>query len=434
MGTEISLSIDNVDVCWSKNHMGIDHGWLFQDGDRKRTRSDQVNYEYFKGDDAPELAAMEMGFCKPLRGVLPRLELMGITLDKVRSEYERAAADSDEDRKSLEESDLGKAIPCMGFDDYLKIVQSVNIADLDSTYDSDSVDKRPEEYGKKFIDAKTLAAIPHYDSYDAMVYSEQSLLSHTLDFLGPYSALRLLAENKSNLDQEVKWQYGPLVEAGWEKASSFQPNARRMQKFLIVTEGHTDAEVIDLAIRVLRPEIYDFFSFIDMTEGHPFGGTGPLQKFAKGLAQMDVHNQTLFLYDNDTEGLSAFLNTEKLNLPDNMRVAMLPDIDDFKLFQTIGPNGKEKMNINGKAVAIECYLDLNRKGLPTEPAIRWSGYKGDVKQYQGALLKKENYTKDFLSHSPEDLHESNYDLSKLKRVIDTIYSECVNIAETCRPE
>lgn len=429
MGTEISLSIDNVDVCWSKNHMGIDHGWLFQDGDRKRIRSDQIDYDHFEEDDDPDLAAMEMGFAKPLRDVLPRLELMGVTLDQVRDEYERAAEDSNETREYLAESNLGAAIPCMPFDKFLNIACSVNIADLDNTFDNNDLDKQPEEYGKKFIDAKTLESIPHYDAYDAMVYSEQSLLSTILGFLDPYSALRLLGENKNNLDQEVRWQYGPLVEAGWEKASSFQPNVRRRQKFLIVTEGHTDAQIIDLAIRTLRPEIYDFFGFIDMTEGHPFGGTGPLQKFAKGLAQMDVHNKTLFLYDNDTEGLSAFINTEKLNLPNNMRVAMLPDLDEFKLFRTIGPNGEEKMDINGKAAAIECYLDLARNGLPDEPIIRWSGYKGDVKQYQGALLKKERYTKDFLSHSPDMLLERKYDLSKLRCVIDTIYNECVNIAK-----
>lgn len=303
MGTEISLSIDNVDVCWSKNHMGIDHGSLFQSGDRKRSRSDQVNYDYFESEDDSGLIKMEMGFVKPLKDVIPRLALMGITLDQVRSEYERAAADCEETAKHLEEQGLEKAVPCMQFDEFLELAKLIDIGKLDSSYDEGCLDKDPSGYGTKFIDADTLRAIPRYDSYDAQVYSEQSLVSHILDFLSPYSALCVLAENENNLQQEVKWQYGPLVENGWADASMFKPYARRRQKFLIVTEGHTDAEIINLAIKTLRPEIYDFFCFIDMTEGHPFGGTGNLQKFAKGLAQMDVQNQTLFLYDNDTEGL-----------------------------------------------------------------------------------------------------------------------------------
>lgn len=428
MGTIISLSVDDVDVCWSKNHIGIDHGPLFQPEDRKRFKSDQVNYDYFEFENEPDLIKMEMGFIKNLGDVVPRLELMGFTIEQISKEYEIVVAESNETRKELEESGLEKATPCMRFDQFLDIFKRIDIVALDGSYDEDSVDKDPSEYGTKFIDAETLKSIPNYEPYDSMVYSEISLVSCMLDILSPYAALRILAENENNLRHEVKWQYGPLVENGWADVSMFKPCARREQKFLIVTEGHTDAEIIDLAIKTLRPEIYDFFCFIDMTEGHPFGGTGNLQKFAKGLAQMDVHNQTLILYDNDTEGLSAFRNTNKLNLPCNMSVAKLPDLNEFSSFQTIGPSGKTKIDINGKAVAIECYLDLFRPGLPDEPTIQWSGYKGDVNQYQGALIEKDKYKNDFLSHTPKQLLESGYDLSKLQKVVDTIYQECVSIA------
>ena len=424
MGTEISLSIDDVDVCWSKNSMGIDHGSLFQPKDRKRFKSDQVNYDYF---DA-ELSKMEIGFIKKLKDVIPRLELMGITLDSVRKEYNFAAVESDETQKYLESDGLTDGKPCMDFDSFLEIIQTINLASLDGSYDSSSVDKEPADYGKSFIDKEAIKAIPHYDPQDWMVYSEKSLVSSLVGFLSPYSALRLLVESKQHLDLDVKWQYGPLVENGWANASMFQPSARRTQKFLIVTEGHTDAEILDLAIKTLRPEIHDFFCFIDMTEGHPFGGTGNLQKFAKGLVKMDVQNKTLFLYDNDTEGLSVYRNTSRFNLPNNMRVVMLPDLEEFSSFQTDGPTGEKKVNINGKAVAIECYLDHSRSGLPKTPTIRWSGYKGDVKQYQGALVDKDMYTKDFLRHTPERLLSSGYDLTKLQQVVDMIFRECVKIA------
>lgn len=428
MGTEITLSIDEIDVSYSKNAMGIDHGSLFQKADRKRMKSEQIDYNYFETQDDPDILEMEMGFSKPLCDVIPRIELLGFTIDAIRSEYEICVTECDETRRDLEESGPDKAVPCMSFDRFLEIISSIKISALDHAYDEQSHEKEPAAYGSKFVDTNTVKAIPFYDSYDIQAYSEQSFLAGVLGFLHPYSALRLLAENKNNLDQDVKWQYGPLVHSGWAKESEFQPSARRVQKFLIVTEGHTDATILDLAIRAIRPEIHDFFSFIDMTEGHPFGGTGPLQKFAKGLAQMDVHNQTLFLYDNDTEGLSAFRNTKELNFPANMRVAMLPDHESFNSFQTVGPNGKDRMDINGKAVAIECYLDLYRPGLPEEPFIRWSGYKADVRQYQGALDKKKKYTEDFLKHDPDELRSCGYDLSKLEEVVDMVFSECVNIA------
>ena len=427
MGTEIALTIDGVDVDFSKNSMGNDHGSLFQEKDHKRLSTDYYEVEEYDSVDDPELAKREMGFTKKLKDVVLRLELMGYMLDRVKAEYERARAYSEELREDFPEEEQNSC-KLMEFDQFLKVIERVAINQLNGEYDPDSFDKPPSSYGVNFIDEETLKSVPNYDPYDWMVYSEKSFVSSILDFLTPYSALRLLAINEANLNSDVVWHYGELVENGWAEASMFVPCARRRQKFLIITEGHTDAEIIDLAIRTLYPEIYDFFYFIDMTEGHPFGGTGNLQKFAKGLVKMDVQNKTLFLYDNDTEGLSAYRNGTKLPLPRNMKVAMLPELDEFKSFKTVGPSGEMFVDINKKAVAIECYLDLERTGLPDEPIVRWSGFKGDVKQYQGALIKKERYTEDFLSHTPDSLKESNYDLSKLQAVVDTIIVKCVEMA------
>ena len=114
-----------------------------------------------------------MGFVKLLRDVVPRLALMGVTLDQVRLEYERAAADSDEMEKQLEESGLEKTTPCMPFDEFLELAKLIDISNLDASYDKNSLDKDPSEYGTKFVGADLLKAIPQYDPFDAMVYSEQ---------------------------------------------------------------------------------------------------------------------------------------------------------------------------------------------------------------------------------------------------------------------
>lgn len=431
MGTEIVLSIQGVDLTYSKNHMGIDHGALFQDADLTRIRSEAIDYDYFKANQNEGLAEMEEGFSKRLREVASRVELLGFNLEAIRDEYNACVEECREARIAMEGYGDYEAIPCMEFNEFVEIVSSIKIDDLERAFDSQSFDKDPSIYGAKFVDANRLNNIPFYEAYDIDAYSEQSFLAGLLGFLHPYSALRLLAENPENLEENVVWQFGPLVQAGWEKRSLFKAQARRRESFLIVTEGHTDALILDLAIKTLRPEISDFFCFIDMTDGHPFGGTGPLQKFAKGLAQMDVQNKTLFLFDNDTEGLSAYRATKKLPLPINMRVMMLPERDEFKSFVTLGPSGEEVMDINKKAAAIECYLDLNQPSLP-EPLVRWSGFKGDVQQYQGALYKKEAFTKNFLRYSSEELIENSYDLSKLSEVVGAIYQECVKIACDCR--
>ncbi|TGV29155.1 HEPN/Toprim-associated domain-containing protein, partial [Mesorhizobium sp. M8A.F.Ca.ET.142.01.1.1] len=92
----------------------------------------------------------------------------------------------------------------------------------------------------------------------------------------------------ANLDLSVIWRYGPLVEAGWADASDFVPCTRREQTVLIATEGSSDVHILKLAIKLIRPEVADFFRFIDVSERHPFSGTGSLVKFAEGLAKIDV--------------------------------------------------------------------------------------------------------------------------------------------------
>src|ERR1035437_5541451 len=59
VGTEITLDVGGVSITYSKNHRGIDHGSLFQEADRKPLRSDQLNYDYYQGEDEdPTFAEM----------------------------------------------------------------------------------------------------------------------------------------------------------------------------------------------------------------------------------------------------------------------------------------------------------------------------------------------------------------------------------------
>ena len=62
----------------------------------------------------------------------------------------------------------------------------------------------------------------------------------------------------------------------------------------------------------------------------------------------------------------SYNRTSKLNIPRNMRVLKLPDSPVFADYQTIGPSGRHKADINGRAAAIEGYLDAG-----PEPVVRW---------------------------------------------------------------
>ncbi|MBY3123217.1 HEPN/Toprim-associated domain-containing protein [Rhizobium laguerreae] len=78
-------------------------------------------------------------------------------------------------------------------------------------------------------------------------------------------------------------------------------------------------------------------------------------------------------------------------------------------------------NINGKAAAIECYLDISRA-----PVVRWTNYDQRRDCYQGHLVEKETFSKEFLS---QKVLVDGYDYSGLETVLDMLLRECISINE-----
>lgn len=425
MGTEITLNIAGVTVTYSKNHRGIDHGSLFQERDRKAIRSDQLDYDWYTEEgEAP--TSSEMAFMRPLKHVVPRLELLGFNLERVRREYDAVAQDWLEEIQSLRDDDDEPVPDLMSFTEFCKFVTAHPLDGLDGTFISGTDDSSEEKIRGRYNGIQ-FERIPRYESYNIHAYSERSFFGGVVNILHPYSILRLFAEAKANEDAPVVWQYGPLVQSGWATEREFVPHARRTETFLIATEGSSDVHILTHALALLRPDIADFFRFIDVSESHPFSGTGSLVKFAEGLAKIDVQNQIVFVFDNDAEGLDAHQRLSTLPLSANMRGIMLPELEEFRFFPTEGPEGLHTSNINRRAAAIECYLDLNVGGYP--PAkVRWTNYKKSLGTYQGALDYKESYSKEFLKQSATTLAQGKYDTRKIESILDLLIAECKAIA------
>ena len=341
---------------WSKNSRGSDHGALFQSGDRKRVRSDQIDYDYYAENDE-ELAPNELALVRPLKDVLPRLELLGFTIERAKSEYigaveEEMWEDGDEDGDADEPPDL------MSFEEFCAFVAAHPVENLDDTFIGYSGAEREAKVRGRFADDTVARRLPYSSLHGTDAYSERSYFGGLIGILHPYSVLRVLGVNAENREADVVWQYGPLVQSGWATEAEFTPGARRTQTFLVATEGSSDAHILKHAFAILRPEIADFFRFIDVSERHPFPGTGNLLKFAEGLAKIDVQNQVVFLLDNDAEGFDAYQRVQNLSLPSNMRAIMLPDLDAFRAFPARGPEGVRRRS---SAIWISISADIHRR-------------------------------------------------------------------------
>jgi hypothetical protein len=422
VGTEITLEVGGLTLDYCKNSRGLDHGMLFQAKDRRHIHSDRGNCDHFR-ENHEDPGSAEMAFCRPLREVLPRIELLGFTLDQVRREYENCAESWREECQATANEEEESVSDVMTFAEFCAFATAYPLETLGETFISSFDVGSDAQIRGRFGDMTVTRRLPYFSSNDANAYSERSYFAGLIGFLHPYSRLRVLTQNMSNLDSDVVWQYGPLVEAGWASESEFTHGARRKQAFLVATEGSSDTHILTHALSLLRPEISDFFRFIDVSDRHPFPGTGNLLKFAEGLIKIDVQNQIVFVFDNDAEGSDAYRQLLCWRLPPNMRAMMLPPLEQFRAFPARGPEGVTNADINGRAAAIECYLDLNLDGLPPAKVV-WTNYKKDLDLYHGALECKESYTKAFLKQTVQTISAGTYCVDKLRVVLDALVAEC----------
>jgi HEPN/Toprim N-terminal domain 1 len=393
MGSFITLGIERLEVDWAKNSIARNHSRLFLPNDLKN-----VTYYY-----ADEVTEQKRGYARSLRSVLKRLELLGYTVEGYREIYNDLAT-----HPALDER------PTVSFEILQKSLSRVDVKKF-ALPDSDPVDFDLGDYV-----TKTILEDPEWAKCAPEAASYQFLDGCFLENLDPYIVLRLLAENPANLDLEVAWRFSDLAEGGWIEEERLYEPLSVSEKFLLVTEGSTDTNVLKKSLALVEPDVADFFSFVDMAENYPFTGTGNVVRFCEGLCKINILNRVLVILDNDVAGHEAAQRLRKLKLPAQIRTMVLPDLEKCNRFRTIGPSGEAFENVNGRAASIEFFLDLEYGSVP-EPTVRWTCYNLAQDKYQGELVMKENYIDSFFDKAGTS---QDYDISHLAFLWQGILSHC----------
>ena len=369
MGSMIHLAVGDFQIDWGKNDHFMMHGSLFQQGDLAPTA-----YKY-SGANGGAIEEIKEGAVRPLSKVVARLELMGYTLHTAKKSFVSLANET-------------TMLPCVSFEVVAKALRRVDINHAAAIYH--------ENHGFASFFAKIADRLqipfPSYEDvgkYQERLFSTLSqaeadvfILDEVMQILPPYTVLRLLAENPETANRDVSWAFADVVENGWVDRDRIVSDLGQVRRFLVVTEGSSDSKVIKHALSMLRPDIADFFHFVDMGAGYPFTGAGNLHRFCQGLVSVGIENNVVVVYDNDAIGVARYNRSSDLRLPSNIRVIRLPDCESLRQFDTTGPNGDGEANINGCAAAIECYLDLDWKRAEN-PVVRWTSYQRPTSSYQG---------------------------------------------------
>ena len=243
MGTEIRLTIGHVSLDYAKNDMGSDYGFLFQDGDLTQRRSDAINYEYYKNnpEEENEIAAHEAAFARPLRRVLPRLQLLGHTLNSARAEYQELL---DSTMEMTDDDAPEEAASLLTFEEFCSLACRYPLSTLASDYiDFDTPERAGVAQGRLANDRDDIGRLPWAGGSDSY-WSEASYLSDRLRILSAPAMLQVFGTNPANAEVEVIWEFGPLVHAGWASQEDFRPGATRAQAILVATEDASDARIV----------------------------------------------------------------------------------------------------------------------------------------------------------------------------------------------
>lgn len=401
----ITLGVGKMEIDWGKNSFFNNHSALFQIDDVKL-----IPYYYVDDDEVP-LVIKKEGLSKRLSSVKRRLDLLGYTLKEVERKYNQL----------LEDFMYHGVKNCLSYEKFSEILRQIDISIIDTPFLSIESYDNGYDLGE-FVRS---CIIPEKEIYNKLLaeldgdeYKVKYGLGEFFENIDPYIILRLLAENESCKDLNVYWSFCDVIEGGWANREDIICPLDIQQKILIVTEGSSDSFVLRKTIDTLYPDIADFFYFVDMQENYPFTGTGNLYNFCCGLMKIGVLNQIIVLFDNDTAGNEKY---EKLmNLPQkkNLLIAKLPYVSEFENVNTIGPQGFSSENINGRAVAIECFLDFDV--FTESPVVRWTNFVERVGEYQGALINKDDYVKKFKN---ANLLNGEYNISKLTLLVDYLLEQ-----------
>lgn len=236
---------------------------------------------------------------------------------------------------------------------------------------------------------------PHENSLIGYMLSEGWYGFPGYDLLVPVRLALELADPESLLVYDLT----DLVWSGYaEEADDFVAYGLRLSaedysanaKIVVLTEGKSDAWILQESLKHLYPHLIEYFSFLDF-EGTGFGGgVGNLVNALRAFAGAGIVNNVIAMFDNDTAAQAATRAIGAANFPPNVVFRLLPSLEFLTSYPTIGPTGLVEMDVNGIAGSIELYLGEETLRSPSGEfyPVQWTGFDRALSKYQGEVVGK----------------------------------------------
>jgi HEPN/Toprim N-terminal domain 1 len=377
MGSYCSLRFDDWDVCSFKSGVPDEFCALFQEGDRVVFTSKVV-------DEGDEETVRTIAYQASREVILNRLTLLGCAeavaderfaewLETERKEYQGYVSEGED--WAVE---TAAALQLLTQKEWRERIPQLLAHQYELGEPRDEIDRRMRDADEGWL---------WFDGYGSLI------------------SIRALLDACPEVKM-VTLDISDLVDGGWiDEKEAICASRRAMGRLefkplaptVVLAEGSSDIRILERSLAALFPERQDYFSFFNHGDLSVDGGASYLVKFLKAFAAARAPFRIIAVFDNDAIGLQAFQHAEALNLPDNMVVLRLPDIEIAREYPTVGPQGHHITNVNGQAASIELYL--GRVALSTGGKlrpVRWGGYVAPVRAYQGEIEGKDSVESIFL--------------------------------------
>lgn len=209
-----------------------------------------------------------------------------------------------------------------------------------------------------------------------------------------------------------------LLAFGWAE--------RHASPIVVLTEGASDARILETALAVTYPHLRGFIRFADFTQ-RPEANAGALAKTVKAFAAAGITNRIVALFDADTAARDVAKSLDLGKLPPSIQVRHLPQIQIAREYPTIGPSGTVVTeDINGKACSIELYLgrDVLTDSDGALRPVRWTSFINGVGARQGVIEGKGDILARFWAKAELALRDqtarASQDWLELRAVIDEV--------------
>lgn len=410
MGEYVSLSIGGYNYLTCKNSFG-DLLLFFTEADRK------VVVDWEDGEEFKRYC-----FYTSVDRAKRCLDMLGNTLKAAKEDFELDRASKIDFSKYIHDDDYEmELVEQYTFENWVEAVHKYALLLSNDKYDYEK--KYYPHFEKVCSETQTIAekiilkSLPFGDDFFGLEY----------DNINPWNIFRVILE-AFEPETTIKLDYTNLFVGGW--CDEFPtPEDYVTEKTIILTEGKYDAEVISKSMGILYPYMVKFYSFIDFAGYKVQGSTNFLTHYFKAFVASGIQNRVIALYDNDSAGLSELVDLEKVNIPDNFRAIHLPNVELAEDYPTLGPNGKENMNINGKACSIEMFLgqDVLEEAGEFVP-IHWRGFVEKTQTYQGEVMRKSRIQEKFNEKMDkalkgEKINESQW--KEMNELLNTIFNAFV---------